>query len=271
MLGGSMMVKWLEHSPPTFAYRARFPTVSLPDLRIWESCRTMPLVGGFSRVSPVSLALAFRCCSVLTTLHPHRQGSEKFASLLIGSQDLDVQSHPNIVTPLERSSHKIYSHALDEFEPINVLQEKENRIAFYLLAPMACTGVSANESIAEAIVFGGLGAKVVGRRNRSRGNRHLVMSPTAILDVIDLLPPTYYLFVISHTRIRRRNSILAWRHPTTPPSPPPQAPACLAASERPSARREPLLAAMADSVQLLFPSPARRRRAVARKFRRVPH
>ncbi|KAJ8874220.1 hypothetical protein PR048_025062 [Dryococelus australis] len=33
----------------------RFPTVSLLDFRtLWESCRTMPLVGGFSRGSPVS-------------------------------------------------------------------------------------------------------------------------------------------------------------------------------------------------------------------------
>ncbi|KAJ8866224.1 hypothetical protein PR048_032067 [Dryococelus australis] len=35
------------------------PAGSLPDHRMWESCRTMPLVGGFSPGSPVSPALAF--------------------------------------------------------------------------------------------------------------------------------------------------------------------------------------------------------------------
>ncbi|KAJ8871215.1 hypothetical protein PR048_027521 [Dryococelus australis] len=43
--------------------RVRFPTGSLPDLRLWESCRTMPLVGGFSRGSPISPAHSFRHCS----------------------------------------------------------------------------------------------------------------------------------------------------------------------------------------------------------------
>ncbi|KAJ8894232.1 hypothetical protein PR048_006844 [Dryococelus australis] len=33
---------------------------SLSDFRTWESCRTLPLVGGFSRGSPVSPALSFR-------------------------------------------------------------------------------------------------------------------------------------------------------------------------------------------------------------------
>ncbi|KAJ8877392.1 hypothetical protein PR048_021846 [Dryococelus australis] len=49
------------------------PVGSLPDLRMWESCRTMPpLVGGFSRGSPVYGTLAFRHCSVLTLLRRHQ-------------------------------------------------------------------------------------------------------------------------------------------------------------------------------------------------------
>ncbi|KAJ8871146.1 hypothetical protein PR048_027451 [Dryococelus australis] len=35
--------------------RVRFQTWSLPDFRMWESCRTMPLVDGFSRGSPALL------------------------------------------------------------------------------------------------------------------------------------------------------------------------------------------------------------------------
>ncbi|KAJ8868656.1 hypothetical protein PR048_030195 [Dryococelus australis] len=60
------------------------------NFRMWGSCRTTPLVGGFTRGSPVSPALSFRPCSVLILITP------------IGSQDLDVKSRP---TP--------FSHSLD--------------------------------------------------------------------------------------------------------------------------------------------------------------
>ncbi|KAJ8873543.1 hypothetical protein PR048_024361 [Dryococelus australis] len=39
-----------------------------PDFRMWESCRTMPLVGGFSPGSPVSYASSFRRRSTSTSL-----------------------------------------------------------------------------------------------------------------------------------------------------------------------------------------------------------
>ncbi|KAJ8881007.1 hypothetical protein PR048_017480 [Dryococelus australis] len=57
-----------------------------PDFCMWESCRKMPLVGGFSRGYSVSPILSFRRCSILTSI------------ILIGSQDLDVQSRPNLFT-----------------------------------------------------------------------------------------------------------------------------------------------------------------------------
>ncbi|KAJ8875294.1 hypothetical protein PR048_023189 [Dryococelus australis] len=53
--------------------------LGVPDFGMWESCRTMPLVDGFSRGSPVSPALSIRCCSILTP---------RFT--LIGSRLLDV-------------------------------------------------------------------------------------------------------------------------------------------------------------------------------------
>ncbi|KAJ8877617.1 hypothetical protein PR048_022072 [Dryococelus australis] len=56
------------------------------DFRMWESYRTMPLVGGFSRGSPVSLVLLFRRCSILTSI------------TVIGSQDLAVKSRPDLFT-----------------------------------------------------------------------------------------------------------------------------------------------------------------------------
>ncbi|KAJ8884872.1 hypothetical protein PR048_011068 [Dryococelus australis] len=53
--------------------------------RMWESFRTMPLIGGFYRGSPASPALYFRHCSVPTSV------------TLIGSQDTAVKSRPNLL------------------------------------------------------------------------------------------------------------------------------------------------------------------------------
>ncbi|KAJ8879758.1 hypothetical protein PR048_020366 [Dryococelus australis] len=65
----------LTHSPPTKANRVQSPA-GLPDFRKWESCRTMPLVGGFSRGSPASPAPSFRRRSIFTSI------------ALVGSRDL---------------------------------------------------------------------------------------------------------------------------------------------------------------------------------------
>ncbi|KAJ8871811.1 hypothetical protein PR048_028151 [Dryococelus australis] len=61
-----------------------------PDFRMWETCRTMPLVGEFSRGSPVFPALSFQRYSILIFI------------TLIGSQDLDVKSHPHLFTLFTR-------------------------------------------------------------------------------------------------------------------------------------------------------------------------
>ncbi|KAJ8881396.1 hypothetical protein PR048_017877 [Dryococelus australis] len=81
--GGSCLVTaWLlfppnqrqrsDYSPPIQANRVRFPAESFPDFRRRESCLTMPLVGGFSRGTPVSVSLAFQRYSILTSFHPNR-------------------------------------------------------------------------------------------------------------------------------------------------------------------------------------------------------
>ncbi|KAJ8881629.1 hypothetical protein PR048_018115 [Dryococelus australis] len=57
-----------------------------PDFSIWDSCLTVPLVGGFSWGSPVSPVLSFRHCSILTSI------------TFIGSQDLGVKSRSNLFT-----------------------------------------------------------------------------------------------------------------------------------------------------------------------------
>ncbi|KAJ8882399.1 hypothetical protein PR048_014207 [Dryococelus australis] len=62
----------LDCSPPTKANRVQSPNGSPPDVRKWGSCRTMPLVGEFSKGTPLSSALAFRRCPILTSFHPHQ-------------------------------------------------------------------------------------------------------------------------------------------------------------------------------------------------------
>ncbi|KAJ8897788.1 hypothetical protein PR048_003138 [Dryococelus australis] len=51
-----------------FDYRRHNPRFS----HVGNRCRTMPLVGGFSRGSPVSSVHAFRCCSIPISIHPIR-------------------------------------------------------------------------------------------------------------------------------------------------------------------------------------------------------
>ncbi|KAJ8877830.1 hypothetical protein PR048_022288 [Dryococelus australis] len=79
---GGTVAERLASSPPTKANR-------------WESCRTMPLVGGFSRGSPVSPAPSFRRRSIFTSI------------TLIGSQDLAIKSRPNLFTHSRSVSHAI--------------------------------------------------------------------------------------------------------------------------------------------------------------------
>ncbi|KAJ8883623.1 hypothetical protein PR048_015469 [Dryococelus australis] len=50
---GATVAERLACSPPTNANRVQSPSGSLPDFRMWELCRTMPLVGGFSRGPPI--------------------------------------------------------------------------------------------------------------------------------------------------------------------------------------------------------------------------
>ncbi|KAJ8866290.1 hypothetical protein PR048_032133 [Dryococelus australis] len=65
----------------------------VPDFRKWESCGTMPLVGGFSRGCPVSPAPLLRRCSIFTSI------------ILIGSQDLAVKHRPNLFTHVSSLLH----------------------------------------------------------------------------------------------------------------------------------------------------------------------
>ncbi|KAJ8871020.1 hypothetical protein PR048_027323 [Dryococelus australis] len=74
----------LACSPPTKDDPGSIHGRVAPDSRMSELCRTMPLVGGFPRGSPVSPALSFRSYSILTSI------------TLTGSRDLNVKSSPNL-------------------------------------------------------------------------------------------------------------------------------------------------------------------------------
>ncbi|KAJ8880730.1 hypothetical protein PR048_017200 [Dryococelus australis] len=69
-------------SPPTKTNLVQSPLGS-QDFLMWESCRTLSLVGGFSRGSHVSLALSFRRCYIHTSI------------TLIGSKDVALNPHRN--------------------------------------------------------------------------------------------------------------------------------------------------------------------------------
>ncbi|KAJ8891383.1 hypothetical protein PR048_010899 [Dryococelus australis] len=71
------------------------PGGSIPNLRILESCRTTPLVGGFSRVSPVSPALASRRRSIVSSLNPHWFGSVLKTSML-GAAKISSLTHTTV-------------------------------------------------------------------------------------------------------------------------------------------------------------------------------
>ncbi|KAJ8869228.1 hypothetical protein PR048_030800 [Dryococelus australis] len=82
---GATVAERLACPPSTKVSRVQSPAGS-PDFRKWESCRTMPLVDGFSRGSPASPAPSILRRSIFTSI------------TLISSQDLAAKSHPNLFT-----------------------------------------------------------------------------------------------------------------------------------------------------------------------------
>ncbi|KAJ8883603.1 hypothetical protein PR048_015447 [Dryococelus australis] len=90
---GATVAERLAGTPPTKANRVHSLAGS-QNFRKWESCRTMPLVSGFSRGSPVSPAPSFQICSIFTLI------------TLIVSQYLAVKSPPKSLHSLTSSRIK---------------------------------------------------------------------------------------------------------------------------------------------------------------------
>ncbi|KAJ8875229.1 hypothetical protein PR048_023124 [Dryococelus australis] len=122
-------------SSPTKADRVQSPAGPLPDFRKRESCRTMPLVGGFSRALPFPSALH----SAAAPLSPH--------FTFIGSQDLVVKSpqisqlNPNFVgeLPTNRSKHlkMIFLLCADSLNTRRLLRTSIDPKPFWILPSFA--------------------------------------------------------------------------------------------------------------------------------------
>ncbi|KAJ8891883.1 hypothetical protein PR048_004438 [Dryococelus australis] len=101
------MAERLACSPPTKANRVLSPAGSHPNLRVRESWRTMPLVGGISRGSPVFPTPSFRRGSILTSITPstplHLFSSTNFNCLVTAN---------NVVVTVAVQSSKSPSHAV---------------------------------------------------------------------------------------------------------------------------------------------------------------
>ncbi|KAJ8886223.1 hypothetical protein PR048_012432 [Dryococelus australis] len=87
------------------------PNRLTPDFRMYESFREMPLVGGFSRGYPVSTALSFRRCSILTSIN------------LIGSQVLDVKSPVSLLTSHHGEPGLILSRANPRLPHVGIVPD----------------------------------------------------------------------------------------------------------------------------------------------------
>ncbi|KAJ8866782.1 hypothetical protein PR048_032643 [Dryococelus australis] len=74
------------------------------DIRMWELCQTIPLIGGFSLGSSVYTTLAFRHCSVPTSVHPYRYWLPRPRSVELQT----AKSAPNVhlvpVCPLQHAT-----------------------------------------------------------------------------------------------------------------------------------------------------------------------
>ncbi|KAJ8871101.1 hypothetical protein PR048_027405 [Dryococelus australis] len=95
----AVVVERLDCSPPTKANRVRSSAGSLPDIRNWESRRTMPLVGGFSRGSPISPA-------VLLHSHLISPSSTLKASLLRAAEIFPLHSNVCTIVAVNRERNE---------------------------------------------------------------------------------------------------------------------------------------------------------------------
>ncbi|KAJ8881328.1 hypothetical protein PR048_017809 [Dryococelus australis] len=107
---GAAVPERLACSPPTKANRVQSSAGSLPDFRMWESCRTMSLFGGFSRGTPV-FPRPFIPALLHTHLnHPHRLSKPLIKNLgrkLLIGREASKGSPPVGATPQLLARHAV--------------------------------------------------------------------------------------------------------------------------------------------------------------------
>ncbi|KAJ8875642.1 hypothetical protein PR048_023538 [Dryococelus australis] len=120
---GATVAERLARSSPTNANRFQSPTRS-PDFRKWESCRTMPLVGGFSRGSPVSPTPSFRRRSIFTLI------------ALIGPQDLAGPAYLQLFSAIQ--AEKLCGDKNDTVAYIRYITVTRSALNWLAVFPSCC-------------------------------------------------------------------------------------------------------------------------------------
>ncbi|KAJ8885902.1 hypothetical protein PR048_012108 [Dryococelus australis] len=137
----------ITSSPPTKANRVQSPAGS-PDLRKWESCQTMPLVGVFSPTHLHSGAPSYSLQSPSSALKPSLLRATQISSLLDQIDFKRVYTEVTFSIGLE-----FIRHALDDSAPIAGLQGNKKRIPYCQM--WGNTGVTANVQTSEVRLYEG--------------------------------------------------------------------------------------------------------------------
>ncbi|KAJ8890387.1 hypothetical protein PR048_009895 [Dryococelus australis] len=164
------VLHWLERSPPTKANRVRFLEGSLSEFRTLESCRTTPLVGGFSRGISHFPSLAYRRCS-----------TNRF--ILIGSQCLDFGS------PL-----------VDDRPIMNAVKHRIVPGVVLTNRTMMSSNIDTNRTGALAVVDIGQGAS-----DKQAGSRETESDAGSLRDAANRDPPQHSPGMISENHVKQKS------------------------------------------------------------------
>ncbi|KAJ8874824.1 hypothetical protein PR048_022713 [Dryococelus australis] len=138
-----------------------------PDFRMWESCRTMLLVDGSSRGSPVSPAPRIPALLHTYLIHPHRPSRSRSSVLTVdGSRRAELYLvHPK--EPAEETTSVKKSKLLDEWSASVLTVDGSRRAELYMVHPKepAEETTSVKKSNREVIHSG--------RRQNSTTNSHV--------------------------------------------------------------------------------------------------
>ncbi|KAJ8866106.1 hypothetical protein PR048_033630 [Dryococelus australis] len=137
---GAAVAEWLACSPPAKVNQAQSPARLLPDFRMWKSCQTILLVGGFSRGSHIYPPLFIPGMASCTEID-HSQCTEMSRSRTRGTHRAfttgEAEEHIRSISLRHLSQHveklrrmprlPTYTHCTTEHITINTLQSSSMR------------------------------------------------------------------------------------------------------------------------------------------------